>query len=575
MTTKYLSPIFNEEQFHTDNGVVLAGGKIYTYAAGTTTLQDTFQDADGGATHSNPIVLDADGRLSAPIWLTGGTPYKLVLKTSADVTILTVDDVSGVGDLSSIDTSPSEWVLVDATPTQTGVTTYTLDGDWTTLLHAGRRQKFTDGTTKYGIIRLAAYDAGTLKTTVTMFMLNGASLTASLSAAYYGILAADNRSTPDGHITPPTALTASVVPATAGVTHFLHFSGLSANQTQALPTTGVVAGEVYEVFNGDTTYSVLLTSSDGTGYPYILAPGGWVQFKALQNTPTAPQHWKKIAGDQLVQTITAIPVVVAAASVTTATDNLAATAHGFSTGDPVQATTSGSLPGGLSLSTTYYAYAVDANNFKLSTTYANALAGTVIDITSQGSGNHTFTPGFMPPVGVFKAWTEVYGGGVGGSRGNTTSNSGGGGMSGAWGEGWMRYTPGTIVIATVGAGGAGASSNNSLGTVGGQTTFNGVTAPTGVLASSTGGGAGYGSIPVATGATFNRTANPETYPSTIQTNGGGTGGSTKRGHGGYGGGATAAGNAGERFGGGGGGGGQGATSGNGGAGGAGGVVLMY
>jgi len=84
---------------------------------------------------------------------------------------------------------------------------------------------------------------------------------------------------------------------------------------------------------------------------------------------------------------------LAAAAVTTLTDNFAFTSHGYANGVPVQVTTSGGLPGGLSASTTYYVQIVDANNFKLCATYALATgAGAVIDITSQGTGNHTFTP---------------------------------------------------------------------------------------------------------------------------------------------------------------------------------------
>lgn len=80
------------QQFFSNNGDVLAGGKIYTYEAGTTTLKDTYTDADGLAANTNPIILDANGR--ANIWLGDGA-YKFIIKTSADVTIQTVDDIAG------------------------------------------------------------------------------------------------------------------------------------------------------------------------------------------------------------------------------------------------------------------------------------------------------------------------------------------------------------------------------------------------------------------------------------------------------------------------------------------------
>lgn len=60
-------------------------------------------------------------------------------------------------------------------------------------------------------------------------------------------------------------------------------------------------------------------------------------------------------------------------------------------GTPVVYTTSGSVIGGLTASTTYYAIRTSATVIQLATSAANALAGTAIDLTSQGSGTHTFT----------------------------------------------------------------------------------------------------------------------------------------------------------------------------------------
>ena len=70
-------------QFFTDNGVPLAGGKIYTYAAGTTTPKATYTDYTGGTAHANPIILDAGGRPPSEIWLNYGDAYKFILKDIA------------------------------------------------------------------------------------------------------------------------------------------------------------------------------------------------------------------------------------------------------------------------------------------------------------------------------------------------------------------------------------------------------------------------------------------------------------------------------------------------------------
>jgi hypothetical protein len=65
--------------------------------------------------------------------------------------------------------------------------------------------------------------------------------------------------------------------------------------------------------------------------------------------------------------------------------------HGFASGRKMALTIgSGSLPAGLSASD-YYAYVVDANSIKLCTSYANALAGTAVDITDYGTSGQTCT----------------------------------------------------------------------------------------------------------------------------------------------------------------------------------------
>jgi len=80
-------------QFFDNNGNPLAGGLIYTYAAGTTTPAATFTSSSGGTANANPIVLDSAGRTPAQIWLTAGSSYKFVLETSLNVTIKTDDNI--------------------------------------------------------------------------------------------------------------------------------------------------------------------------------------------------------------------------------------------------------------------------------------------------------------------------------------------------------------------------------------------------------------------------------------------------------------------------------------------------
>ena len=89
-------------QFFTNSGVPLAGGLLYTYAAGTTTPATTYTSSTGATANSNPIVLDSAGRPPSSIWLTTGNSYKFVLQTSLAVTIGTWDNIPGANDFTAL-----------------------------------------------------------------------------------------------------------------------------------------------------------------------------------------------------------------------------------------------------------------------------------------------------------------------------------------------------------------------------------------------------------------------------------------------------------------------------------------
>lgn len=93
-----LSPVFGVAgQLFDNNGNPLAGGKIYTYSAGTTTPTATYTSSLGNIAHTNPIVLDGAGRVpSGEIWLTDGIQYKFVVEDAANNLIGTYDNLSGI-----------------------------------------------------------------------------------------------------------------------------------------------------------------------------------------------------------------------------------------------------------------------------------------------------------------------------------------------------------------------------------------------------------------------------------------------------------------------------------------------
>lgn len=100
----------------------------------------------------------------------------------------------------------------------------------------------------------------------------------------------------------------------------------------------------------------------------------------------------KLASVQIVYSnVAPSAAAVLAAAVDATANTLTKTSHGFVTGLKGQMTTSSALPGGLATTTDYFVVKIDADTFKLASSLANAEAGTVIDITTQGTGTHTFT----------------------------------------------------------------------------------------------------------------------------------------------------------------------------------------
>jgi len=81
-----------KQQYFSDAGTPLAGGLLYTYAAGTTTPKTTWADAAETAPNANPIVLNARGEATA-FWKGA---YKVELRTAGGAVIWTVDNVSTV-----------------------------------------------------------------------------------------------------------------------------------------------------------------------------------------------------------------------------------------------------------------------------------------------------------------------------------------------------------------------------------------------------------------------------------------------------------------------------------------------
>jgi len=100
-------------------------------------------------------------------------------------------------------------------------------------------------------------------------------------------------------------------------------------------------------------------------------------------------------------TAMSFPANVTFTADTTTEELTLSSARDWVTGTPVTFTTTNTLPAPLAISTTYYLIFVDSLTYKLATSWANAKAGTEIDITTTGTGTHTLVAPVMQMITKF------------------------------------------------------------------------------------------------------------------------------------------------------------------------------
>ncbi|CAB4195876.1 hypothetical protein UFOVP1299_40 [uncultured Caudovirales phage] len=152
---------------------------------------------------------------------------------------------------------------------------------------------------------------------------------------------------------------------------------LAGNRTLGIPS-GLVAGVrqkfEYDLWQDNTGTRTL---AETWGYRWAGGTAGVLS--------TVPGTRDKLFGDVAYYNTATVTMTIATPGVVTFTG------HGFSVGmhPTIQITTTGALPTGLTASTTYWASPVDANTMNLSTSLANAVAGTYIATSGSQSGVHT------------------------------------------------------------------------------------------------------------------------------------------------------------------------------------------
>lgn len=82
-------------RFYKNDGSLNAGGKVYSYVAGTTTPTATYTSSDASTPNANPIILDSKGECD--LWVTGQIKLNVLESDNTQVTGWPVDNVgSGV-----------------------------------------------------------------------------------------------------------------------------------------------------------------------------------------------------------------------------------------------------------------------------------------------------------------------------------------------------------------------------------------------------------------------------------------------------------------------------------------------
>jgi hypothetical protein len=180
----------------------LTGGKLFTYAGGTTTPKATYTTSSGAVANSNPIILDAAGRTPNEIWLETGAQYKFILKTSTDVTIGTYDNIPSINDPYAINSTLSNVtgtnaIAATATPTltayaagavytfiavndNTGAATLSIDGLTAKSITKDGSAALTAGDIQAGKLMWVQYD-GTTFQLINNIVYGGSVVNATIS----------------------------------------------------------------------------------------------------------------------------------------------------------------------------------------------------------------------------------------------------------------------------------------------------------------------------------------------------------------------------------------------------------
>lgn len=449
-----LLPPFPKFYAEDANGLPLAGGLLYTYAAGTTTPLATYTDSTGSVANTNPVVLNSSGL--ADVWLTAGTSYKFVLENSVGQVQWTVDNITG-GIQGTAGTPGSVW------RNGTGVPSNSLGVDGDYYLNDANGDVYQKSGGAYSKVANILGPAGSSVNRI----VNGRfwqSLTPWTANGAVPPTLGTGSSANSGGVVNYAAQSVSVAVTSDGsVSQAFSIQALSGTQNLTFNTACWL--ETTAAKNANTGF-VKVYLFDGQNNTETLI--GTYNFTATTNTPTWVQQTIDVTAYLPIQGDYGLRFEIQAY-----TDNIggAAGAFGTYTGvDDVQlVTTSAGVAGPTGPAGPQGP--------------PGSSSGVLKRVTFAAVGANTWTS----PVSVnYVDVTLVAGGGGGG--GSTTGAGGGGGGAGATIRRRVQVTPNTAYTITIGDKGLGTATGT--GTAGGDSTF-------GALVTAKGGSGGVSSTTAA------------------------------------------------------------------------------
>ena len=247
-------------QFFDNNGNPLSGGKVHTYQPATLIAKATYSDSTGAIPNANPVILDSAGRAS--IWLDGY--YRVILRTSADVTIYDVDNVSS---MMSTNLTSIQWHTEDYAFTFINATQMTTPGIVTSTFKTGMRlQADVTAGTITGTVSGSSSGGFPVITTINCIWDTGA-LDAGLSEVRTGIITTASNALP---ILAPSVRATSfslTIPDLNNV--FIYNNAVAQGMATPPAATEVPPGAWFKFKNANTATLMIGATVEGFANPIL------------------------------------------------------------------------------------------------------------------------------------------------------------------------------------------------------------------------------------------------------------------------------------------------------------------